>query len=71
MGSGTPQKHKRTQPAEEALKMAKRLNFLGKEFLIKICKSNQRVKLSGFYRANGAAPQTMKKGMSQYEEGGA
>lgn len=71
MGSGAPQNHKRTRPAEEALEMAKRLNFLGKEFLIKICKSNQRVKLSAFFQANGVAAQTMRKGMSPYEEGGA
>jgi len=46
--------------------MAKRLNFLEKEFLIRTCKNNPSVKLSDFCLANGVTPQTMRKWMSQY-----
>lgn len=50
--------------------MSKHLNPLEKEFLIRQCKSNPRVKLSDFCESNHVSDGAFKKWLKQYEEGG-
>lgn len=50
--------------------MAKRLNSLEKELLIKLYRGNPRVKLADFCRANNVSVPSMKKWMALYDEGG-
>ena len=48
--------------------MAKHLNPLEKEFLIRKFKGNSKVKLSDFCRANNVSETSFKKWLKQYEE---
>ena len=50
--------------------MAKHLNPLEKEFLIRKFKGNSKVKLSDFCRANNVSETSFKKWLKQYEEAG-
>lgn len=50
--------------------MAKHLNPLEKEFLIRQYKSNQRIKLSDFCTANHISESAFKNWLKQYDEGG-
>lgn len=50
--------------------MAKHLNPLEKELLIRQFKSNQRVRLSDFCQANNISVTAFKKWLKQYDEGG-
>lgn len=50
--------------------MAKHLNPLEKEFLIRQFKSNQRIKLSDFCTANHISDAAFRKWLQQYNEGG-
>ncbi len=50
--------------------MAKHLNPLEKEFLIRQYKSNPRIKLRDFCEANHVSDGAFKKWVKQYEEGG-
>ena len=50
--------------------MAKHLNPLEKEFLIRQYKSNLAVKLSDFCKSNSISDSSFRKWMRQYEEGG-
>ena len=50
--------------------MAKHLNPLEKEFLIRQYKSNQTVKLNDFCDKVGVSDSAFKKWLKQYEEGG-
>lgn len=50
--------------------MAKHLNPLEKEFLIRQYKSNQKIKLSDFCSANHISDSAFKKWLKQYDEGG-
>lgn len=50
--------------------MAKHLNPLEKEFLIRQFKSNQRIKLSDFCTANHVSDAAFRKWLQQYNEGG-
>lgn len=50
--------------------MAKHLNPLEKEFLIRQYKSNLTIKLSDFCKSNGISDSSFRKWMKQYEEGG-
>jgi transposase-like protein len=50
--------------------MAKHLNPLEKEFLIRQFKSNRRVSIKDFCEANHLTEQSLKKWIKQYEEGG-
>ena len=48
--------------------MAKHLNPLEKEFLIRKFKGNSKVKLGDFCRANNVSETSFKKWLKQYEE---
>ena len=48
--------------------MAKHLNPLEKEFLIRKFKGNSKVKLGDFCRANNVSGTSFKKWLKQYEE---
>lgn len=50
--------------------MAKHLNPLEKEFLIRQYKSNLTIKLSDFCKSNGISEASFRKWRRQYEEGG-
>ena len=50
--------------------MAKHLNPLEKEFLIRQYKSNLTIKLSDFCKNNGISEASFRKWRRQYEEGG-
>ena len=50
--------------------MAKHLNPLEKEFLIRQYRSNQRISIKDFCEANHLTEQSLKKWMKQYDEGG-
>ena len=50
--------------------MAKHLNPLEKEFLIRQYKSNRRVSINEFCEANHLTVPSLKRWMKQYEEGG-
>ena len=50
--------------------MAKHLNPLEKEFLIRKFKENSKVKLGDFCRANNVSETSFKKWLKQYEEAG-
>ena len=50
--------------------MAKHLNPLEKEFLIKKFKGNPSIKLSDFCTANNVSDSAFRKWIKQYEEGG-
>jgi transposase-like protein len=50
--------------------MAKHLNPLEKEFLIRQYKSNQRIKLGDFCEMHSISDGAFKKWLQQYEEGG-
>lgn len=50
--------------------MAKHLNPLEKEFLIRKFKGNQRVKLSDFCTANNISDAAFRRWLKQYDEGG-
>lgn len=50
--------------------MAKHLNPLEKEFLIRIYKSNSRLKMSEFCATNNISTGAFQKWIKQYEEGG-
>lgn len=50
--------------------MAKHLNPLEKEFLIRQYKSNQKIKLSDFCTANHISDSAFKNWLKQYDEGG-
>ena len=50
--------------------MAKHLNPLEKEFLIRQYRGNQRIKLSDFCAANHVSDGAFKKWLKQYEEAG-
>lgn len=50
--------------------MAKHLNPLEKEFLIRQFKSNRRIKLSDFCTANHVSDAAFRKWLQQYNEGG-
>jgi|GEM_PF-6440108 len=50
--------------------MAKHLNPLEKEFLIRKFKGNSKVKLGDFCRANNVSETSFKKWLKQYEEAG-
>ena len=50
--------------------MAKHLNPLEKEFLIRKFKGNSKVKLGDFCRANNVSETSFKKWQKQYEEAG-
>ncbi len=50
--------------------MAKHLNPLEKEFLIRQYKSNLTIKLSDFCKSNGISETSFRKWRRQYEEGG-
>jgi len=50
--------------------MAKHLNPLEKEFLIRTYRSNQAVKLNDFCEKNNVSVGAFKKWLKQYEEGG-
>ena len=50
--------------------MAKHLNPLEKEFLIRQYKSNQKIKLSDFCTVNHISDSAFKNWLKQYDEGG-
>ena len=50
--------------------MAKHLNPLEKEFLIRKFKSNPTIKLSGFCTVNNISDAAFRKWLRQYDEGG-
>lgn len=50
--------------------MAKHLNPLEKELLIRRYKGNNRVKLAMFCMANGVSEASFRKWLKQYDEGG-
>lgn len=50
--------------------MAKHLNPLEKEFLIRQYKSNQRIKMQDFCETHSISTGAFKKWIKQYEEGG-
>ena len=50
--------------------MAKHLNLLEKEFLIRTYRSNQAVKINDFCEKNSVSVGAFKKWLKQYEEGG-
>ncbi|MBO5596531.1 MAG: helix-turn-helix domain-containing protein [Bacteroidales bacterium] len=50
--------------------MAKHLNPLEKEFLIRRYRSNQRISIKDFCESNGFTDSSLKKWMKQYDEGG-
>lgn len=50
--------------------MAKHLNPLEKELLIRQFKSNQRIKVADFCQANNISVTAFKKWLKQYDEGG-
>ena len=50
--------------------MAKHLNPLEKEFLIRTYRSNQAVKINDFCEKNSVSVGAFKKWLKQYEEGG-
>jgi len=50
--------------------MAKHLNPLEKEFLIRQYKSNPRIRLSDFCMANNISDAAFRKWLRQYDEGG-
>lgn len=50
--------------------MAKHLNPLEKEFLIRRYRSNQRISIKDFCESNGVTEPSLKKWMKQYDEGG-
>lgn len=50
--------------------MAKHLNPLEKEFLIRTYRSNQTVKINDFCEKNNVSVGAFKKWLKQYEEGG-
>ena len=50
--------------------MAKHLNPLEKEFLIRRYRSNQRISIKDFCESNGITDTSLKKWMKQYDEGG-
>lgn len=50
--------------------MAKHLNPLEKEFLIRKFKSNSLIKLGDFCRVNNISDTAFKKWIRQYDEGG-
>lgn len=50
--------------------MAKHLNPLEKEFLIRQFKSNRRIRLSDFCTANHVSDAAFRKWLQQYNEGG-
>lgn len=61
------------QPAstrKKKLFMAKHLNPLEKEFLIRQYRSNQRISIKDFCEANHLTEPSLKKWMKQYDEGG-
>ena len=61
------------QPAstrKKKLFMAKHLNPLEKEFLIRQYRSNQRISIKDFCEANHLTEPSLKKWMRQYDEGG-
>lgn len=50
--------------------MAKHLNPLEKEFLIKMYRRTEGVKVADFCEANGVSEPAFRKWMKQYDEGG-
>ena len=50
--------------------MAKHLNPLEKEFLIRRYRSNPRISIKDFCVSNGITDNSLKKWMKQYDEGG-
>ena len=50
--------------------MAKHLNPLEKEFLIRRYRSNPRIPIKDFCESNGITDNSLKKWMKQYDEGG-
>lgn len=50
--------------------MAKHLNPLEKEFLIRQYRSNQRISIKDFCAVNVITGNSLKKWMKQYDEGG-
>lgn len=50
--------------------MAKHLNPLEKEFLIRQYRSNQRISIKDFCEVNHLTEPSLKKWMKQYDEGG-
>lgn len=50
--------------------MAKRLNALEKELLIRLYKGNPTVKAGDFCEANGISVSSLRKWVSQYDEAG-
>ena len=50
--------------------MAKHLNPLEKEFLIRRYRSNQRISIKDFCESNGITEPSLKRWMKQYDEGG-
>ena len=50
--------------------MAKHMNPLEKEFLIRKFRSNQTIKLADFCKANDISETAFRKWLKQYEEGG-
>ena len=50
--------------------MAKHLNPLEKEFLIRRYRSNPRISIKDFCESNGITDSSLKKWMKQYDEGG-
>ena len=50
--------------------MARHLNPLEKEFLIRRYRSNQRVSINDFCESNGITVPSLRKWMKQYDEGG-
>jgi len=50
--------------------MAKHLNPLQKEFLIRRYRSNPQISIDDFCAANGVTAPSLKKWMKQYDEGG-
>ena len=61
------------QPAstrKKKLFMAKHLNPLEKEFLIRQYRSNQRISIKDFCAVNVITGNSLKKWMKQYDEGG-
>ena len=53
----------------ELVFMSKHLNPLEKEFLIRQCKSNYRIKMSDFCEANHISTGAFQKWIKQYDEG--
>ena len=50
--------------------MARHLNPLEKEFLIRRYRSNSRISIQDFCESNGITVPSLKKWMKQYDEGG-